>query len=344
MTNILLLDEITETLYVTNLKLSLPPKSIAINPQDLLDDALAIAWGTDGARVSFSLPINERVSKFNDKFTNMRREIVAPLMFTGYEFLLYESSLNEYLEKCRVLDNEFLNDLTEILSDWDDIREDFEGKLFEKVYVAIRAKNKDMDNGAIDEKVKIAVENYMNSKFPLMESLQDKCGVSYETPRVFKSVQPANLSENARLAWQQSQTQSTKMIHELLLRDYDRIELDFVVGFLNRILDNAKDLPFIIFQQQLKDYIYGSDDGEIVYFENVVNSNGKKRYSIKTYQNLTVDVDNLLSNVKNSLPTLKQVVTSEELDIMEEIKDNLICFLDWLNDYINEYQSKKSQD
>lgn len=226
-----------ENLYVTNLKLSTPPKQISIKPEDLLDDEIVLAWTKEGARCSFSLKIGKLVSEFVDRQSVRRRDITSHMMHDGSNFLLFESNLNQYLLDCKELDDLFAVELEELLLQWESIRDDFEGILHEKMTTAV---TKSSPNKILTTELETTVEEnlvyYMTHKFPTEDDIRDSCGVIYDTPRLFKSQAPTGLSPEAMEAYEKSQVENTKIIYELLIKDYQVLEIDVSIGFLDDLI------------------------------------------------------------------------------------------------------------
>jgi hypothetical protein len=365
MSSVILIEEIKENLFCTNLKLSTPQKSINIDARDLLNDEIVEAWGTDGARVSFSLNISKKINEFIDRFTVARRNIISPLMFDGHQFLIYESQLNQFLVACKEMDEQFADELEAITGEWDSIQEEFESLLIEKMRVAI-AKSKLNENKTaddIDVEVLEAVNQYMTRKFPTSEQVIDKSGVIYETPRLFKQAIPATLSKEAKEAYEKSQTENMKLIFDLLVKDYEKLEIDFTVGFLDELQDAVKksELPFTPISDRIKEIVNGlitlkssdddfslasSDDNNDTHIdirsslENLRTDDGTRKFNITSYKRLKIDLGNLKVNVSNSIPLLKSVIDSDKLSTLETIDNNIDIFSERCDNYIVTHKTK----
>jgi hypothetical protein len=361
MSSVILIEEIKENLYCTNLKLSTPQKSINIDARDLLNDEIVEAWGTDGARVSFSLNISRKINEFIDRFTVARRNIISPLMFDGHQFLIYESQLNDFLVDCKQMDDDFADALSNITSEWESIQEEFESLLIEKMRIAI-AKSKLNDNKTgddIDSEVANACEQYMSRKFPTVDQVLDKSGVIYETPRLFKQPIPSTLSKEAKEAYEKSQIENMKLIFDLLVKDYEKLEIDFTVGFLDELQEAIKELPFIPISDRIKDLINGiiatTTDDEFslsaegnsdthidvrAAIDNLSTNSGARKFNISSYKRLLVGLRNLKVNVSNSIPLLKSVIDADKLSTLETIDNNIDKFIERCNNYIATHKSK----
>lgn len=366
----LILDSSTlkESLYVTNLKLSVPQKSINIDAKDLIDDGIAEAWATDGARVSFSLNISKRVNEFIDKMNVSRRNIVSRLMFDGSNFLLFESGLNDYLTDCKQLDDEFADQLEEILGDWETIKADFEFALSEKMTVALTKSFSSHNKTSIEEQVDKACELYMSRKFPSVDVVRDKSAVIYDTPRLFKQAAPTGLTPEAFAAYEKSQEENLKIIYDLLVRDYLSLELDVCVGFLDDLVKQlaSGSLP-TIFQQNIVAAINGEFDsskkeefdlglGETQKekYEDVeiqsrlaelVNSEGVRKYNVFSYKKLLTRSKTIAENLANSIPMLAKLIDASKLEDMSVMLGNCKLFYSWCEEWLKEYEAsgKKSK-
>jgi hypothetical protein len=368
MSSVILIEEIKENLFCTNLKLSTPQKSINIDARDLLNDEIVEAWGTDGARVSFSLNISKKINEFIDRFTVARRNIISPLMFDGHQFLIYESQLNQFLVSCKEMDEQFADELEAITSEWDSIQEEFESLLIEKMRVAI-AKSKLNENKTaddIDTEVLEAVNQYMTRKFPTAEQVIDKSGVIYETPRLFKQAIPVTLSKEAKEAYEKSQLENMKLIFDLLVNDYEKLEIDFTVGFLEELQDAVKksELPFTPISNRIKEIVNGlitlnsndddfslasSEDNNDTHIdikaslENLRTDSGTRKFNITSYKRLKSDLGNLKVNVSNSIPLLKTVIDSDKLSTLENIDNNIDIFSERCDNFIATHKTKPTQ-
>lgn len=369
MTLILDTSTLKESLYVTNLKLSVPQKSINIDAKDLIDDGIAEAWATDGARVSFSLNISKRVNEFIDKMNVSRRNIVSRLMFDGSNFLLFESGLNDYLTDCKQLDDEFANQLEEILEDWETIKADFEFALSEKMTVALTKSFSSHNKTSIEEQVDKACELYMSRKFPSVDVVRDKCAVIYDTPRLFKQAAPTGLTPEAFAAYEKSQEENLKIIYDLLVRDYLSLELDVCVGFLDDLVKQLAtgNLP-PIFQQNIVAAINGEFDSSVGKEEfdlalgdtqkeksedveiqsriaELVNSEGVRKYNVFSYKKLLGRSKAIAENLANSIPMLAKLIDATKLEDMGVMLANCKLFYSWCEEWLKEYEvtGKKSK-
>jgi DNA repair exonuclease SbcCD ATPase subunit len=295
-------------------------------PEDVLDDSLLDAWSSDGARVSFALPISEEVDEFINRFTVRRREILAPLLNNGSEYLLYESYLSEFLEKCKETTDEYNAELTGIIARWESIKDEFQGKLYEKLRIAIAKRLSDSDE--IDDVANKAVEHYM-SKFPSAETIASKCSVVYETPRLFKTPPPPTLSAEAKGVWEESEKENVISLYRLISNEYDRVTLDFVVGFLQDVIDS--DIAISIESEELRKLLTEGTDEEL---EKLVNSSGKRNYNITSYRNLQRDVINLHTNIKHSLPMFSSVLSENDMQFVSGWQESLKVCIDALAEKI----------
>lgn len=371
MTLVLDTSTLKENLYVTNLKLSTPQKSINIDAKDLIDDEIAETWGTDGARVSFSLNISKRINEFIDRFTVARRNICGRLMFDGNNYLLFESSLNDFLIECKQLDDEFATALDEILVDWETVEDDFQFALSEKMRVALTKSFSSHNKTTIDEQIERVTEIYMTRKFPSAEVVRDKCGVIYDTPRLFKQAAPKGLSPEALAAYEKSQQENLKLIYDLLMKDYLTLELDVCIGFLDTIvtLSSSGTLPRLFHPSILEiaqdESVNESDEeiggGEVFDLgigekkETSVEvevasrlselknmgaaTNGTRKYSINTYKKLLKSCKLIAENLNSSIPMLSKVIDPTPLEDMGVMLENTKTFYSWCESWVKEYET-----
>lgn len=349
--------EIQEDLYVANLKVCVPKKSINIDAKDLINFDVAEAWKTNGARVSFSLNVSKKINEFIDRYTVARREIVGHLMFDGHQFMMFEGQTNEFLEKCKELDDNFVADLEAILESWHEIKDDFESMLFEKMTIAVKKSMEGSHNrngktdAEIEEMINKSIEYYIR-KFPTEDEVRDKCAVVVSNPKLFKQKPPKGLSKEAAEAYEKAEKQNIKLIYNLLSNEYLEIELDSCVGFVDEFVElyDNDELPHI-FRKDIVDALKVTDeddsefdlenkgDSEKISIKDLKNSKGKSKYNVYTYRNLLNRCRSLIQNINNSIPMLAKVVSENELEQLQDMGTNLKLFSNWCVEWLKQYKA-----
>jgi hypothetical protein len=115
----------------------------------------------------------------------------------------------------------------------------------------------------------------------------------------------------------------------LISNEYDRITLDFVVGFLQDVIDG--EIAISIESEELRKLLTEGTDEEL---EKLTNSSGKRNYNITSYKNLQRDVINLHTNIKHSLPMFSSVLNETDMQFVSGWQESLEMCIDALAEKI----------